>query len=81
MTETPVEEIVDLSDLDLLDDDDTLHMRCTKCTPDSEAVPGMLVVAICGARVLVPPVPPNQLCKACTAWVVKSATCPNGHRS
>lgn len=63
------EEVVDLSDLDLLDDDRN-HCFCSGC-PDYTEEPGVVRIALCGERVITwhrPRVrtgPPPGACENC----------------
>lgn len=67
---TPI-EIVDLSDLDLLDDANA-HARCTNCYPGDVAM--TVIVALCGAKAIQRTgarayEPPPDACEACkAAW-------------
>lgn len=74
---TNTEERVDLSDLDLLDDE-TAHARCTYCYPGD--VSFKVVVALCGTEMIQQwdggrDVPPNA-CEACQkAWYQPCSRC------
>lgn len=70
-TEVMPIEIVDLSDLDLLDDANA-HARCTYCYPGDMTM--TVIVALCGAEAIQRTgirgwVPPPDACEACkAAW-------------
>ncbi len=70
-TITPI-EAVDLSDLDLLDDEKR-HARCPECTPEPPL--GVPFIAVCGVRTVwwfyLSALPPNA-CKNCLA----TPSCP-----
>lgn len=76
--ETPVDEKVDTSDLDLLDDE-LQHYYCVFCFPSIK--PLDVVTAACGQRVVNRPTGRRaRVCAPCNA-ARKSQTCPVCGRS
>ena len=78
---TDTEWLVDLSDLDLLDDDGR-HARCTYCQPDVHLLEPF--IALCGVRAVHRSVPvdsfypPANACESCKElWDQPCARC--GH--